>query len=52
MGTAFWPLRKIAPVSVSAADDMTVRMGWNLVRIGLFGVGLGQMVGGGVVSLR
>ena len=52
MGTACWPLRKIAPVSASSADDMTVQMVWHLVRIGPFGVGVGRMGGGGGVLLR
>ena len=52
MGTAYWPLRKIAPVSALAADAMTVRIVYNLVRIRLFGVGVGRMGGGGGVSLR
>ena len=52
MGTACWPLSKIAPVSASAADAMTVRMVWHLVRICPFEVGVGRMGGWGVVLLR
>ena len=52
MGTAYWPLSNIVLVSASVEDAMTVRMVWDLVRIGLFGVGVGWMGGGGAVFLR
>ena len=51
VGTACWLLRKIAPVSASAADAMTVQMVLHLMRISLFGVVVGRRGGGEGVSL-
>ena len=45
-------VEKIAPVSASAAESMTVRMVLYLVSIVPLGVGVGRMWGVGGFSLR
>ena len=52
MGTACWPLRKIAPVSASETEAMTMRMVWHLVSIGPLGDGVGRMLSDGGLLLR
>ena len=47
-GTIVYPLKKIPPIFNSATDTTKFFSVWQTVRMGLFSLGLGVLVGGGL----